>query len=322
MASRSAPAGKKGPGSSAAPTVGVGQWMRQLGAFEVLEREEVADLAKRYAAGREAGRILSETSRELTALERVRLRRVVRFGERSRDRLIQHNLRLVPKFALKERWRGLDDESLLQYGNLGLMTAVDRYDHTLGYTFATYASWWIRQAAARGAAHDGRVVHVPMHVQDLSGKLIAAEARLARDGNHDPTLEQLAEAAGVTPERAASCRQAMTRVRSLDATMPSRSEGDLPSLGESLADEGPGPEHQAVTDERAREIAALLDGLEERDRQILRMRFGLEGNDPVSLVELSKLLELSYSRTCVLERQALLRVRRVATARIPAADRR
>lgn len=160
--------------SAALTTDLVRQYLNDAGRHALLTKEDEADLAKRYQAGLAADQLLKLHAETLTRATKTRLRSISRDGARSKERMVQANLRLVVPQARKFSGRDLDFIELIQEGNLGLLRAVEKFDHTKGYKFSTYAVWWIRQALQRGVASKGRTIRVPAHVWEMYGKLRAA----------------------------------------------------------------------------------------------------------------------------------------------------
>ena len=218
--------------SGAMTTDLVRQYLNDAGRHSLLTKEDEADLAKRYQAGLAADAMLA-TRDDLTRTKKARLKMISRDGARAKERMVQANLRLVVPQARKFSGRDLDFIELIQEGNLGLLRAVEKFDHTKGYKFSTYAVWWIRQALQRGVASKGRTIRVPAHVWELYGKLRAAELRLRQAKGGDPTDAEVAEEVGLTAERVREVRDAMQELVSLDR--PIGEDGDA-TMGDLIPD--------------------------------------------------------------------------------------
>ncbi len=213
----------------------VRQYLNDAGRHALLTKEDEADLAKRYQAGLAADELMASKEDPLTRARKARMRNISRDGARAKERMVQANLRLVVPQARKFSGRDLDFIELIQEGNLGLLRAVEKFDHTKGYKFSTYAVWWIRQALQRGVASKGRTIRVPAHVWELYGKLRSAELRLRQQKGGDPTEEEIAEEVGLTAVRVREVREAMQELVSLDR--PIGEDGDA-TMGDLIADAG------------------------------------------------------------------------------------
>ncbi len=279
----------------------VRQYLNEAAQYDLLDAEQEQDLAKRIAAGEAAVERLASDS--LPPSERDRLERIARSGERARERLIRSNLRLVVPTATRYAGPEMPMLEALQEGNLGLIRAVEKFDHTKGYKFSTYAVWWIRKALQRGLAKRGRVVRVPSTVWEHAGKIRRAETILRGRLGREPTDEEIGEEAGLSPERIADVRDALQPVASLDR--PVGEDGDI-SLGALLPDVTiNGPERDVtLSDVRAR-LVETLTTLPERERSVLELRYGLRDGEPRTLREVADILGLSRERVRQLESTAL-----------------
>jgi RNA polymerase sigma factor (sigma-70 family) len=296
--------------TSAVTTDLVRQYLNDAGRHDLLTKEDEADLAKRYQAGLAADEMLR--SDRLTRARKARLRKISTDGARAKERMVQANLRLVVPQARKFSGRDLDFIELIQEGNLGLLRAVEKFDHTKGYKFSTYAVWWIRQALQRGVASKGRTIRVPAHVWELYGKLRAAELRLRQQKGGDPTEEEIAEEVGLTAVRVREVRDAMQELVSLDR--PIGEDGDA-TMGDLIADAGVvDPAETALEGDAMAQISAALDGLDERERVILVLRFGLGGEEPQTLEEIGAHFGLTRERIRQMQNRALAKLRHPSRA--------
>ena len=298
--------------SAALTTDLVRQYLNDAGKHALLTKEDEADLAKRYQAGLAAEWLIKDRGDRLTRARKVRLKSVVRDGERAKERMVQANLRLVVPQARKFSGRDLDFIELIQEGNLGLLRAVEKFDHTKGYKFSTYAVWWIRQALQRGVASKGRTIRVPAHVWELYGKLRAAELRLRQQKGGDPSEEEIAEEVGLTAQRVREVRDAMQELVSLDR--PIGEDGDA-TMGDLIADAGQvDPADTALEGDALSQIDAALAALDERERIILVLRFGLGGQEPQTLEEIGAHFGLTRERIRQMQNRALAKLRHPSRA--------
>lgn len=293
--------------SAALTTDLVRQYLNDAGRHALLTKEDEADLAKRYQAGMAADELMKLHAETLTRATKTRLRSISRDGARAKERMVQANLRLVVPQARKFSGRDLDFIELIQEGNLGLLRAVEKFDHTKGYKFSTYAVWWIRQALQRGVASKGRTIRVPAHVWEMYGKLRAAELRLRQQKGGDPSEAELAEEVGLTVARVREVREAMQELVSLDR--PIGEDGDA-SMGDLIADKSQiDPAHTALEADVYAQIERALGALDERERIILSLRFGLGGQEPETLEEIGAHFGLTRERIRQMQNRALAKLR-------------
>jgi RNA polymerase sigma factor (sigma-70 family) len=297
--------------SAAVTTDLVRQYLNDAGRHALLTKEDEADLAKRYQAGLAADDFLA-TRKDLTRATKARYKLISRDGARAKERMVQANLRLVVPQARKFSGRDLDFIELIQEGNLGLLRAVEKFDHTKGYKFSTYAVWWIRQALQRGVASKGRTIRVPAHVWELYGKLRSAELRLRQQKGADPTEEEIADEVGLTTVRVREVREAMQELVSLDR--PIGEDGDA-TMGDLIADAGQvDPADTALEGDALSQIEAALGALDERERIILVLRFGLHGEEPQTLEEIGAHFGLTRERIRQMQNRALAKLRHPSRA--------
>jgi RNA polymerase sigma factor (sigma-70 family) len=282
------------------------QYLNEIGRTELLTAEQEVDLAKRYQAGLAAAALLcAEPSAPRE--RRVALQRIARDGDAAKEHMVRANLRLVVSVARKFRGRGVDLLSLIQEGNLGLIRGVEKFDHTKGYKFSTYATWWIRQALQRGLANTGRTVRLPVHVHELMGKVRFTEFQLLQEHGREPTELEIADALDLTLERLREVRVAAQDVASLDR--PIGEDGDA-TMGELVADAGAeDPEVSAIRDDTNSQLDSALRMLPIREREVIRLRYGLIDSQERTLEDIGEQFGLTRERIRQIEKKALSKLR-------------
>ena len=290
------------------------RYLSEIGEVALLEAEEEMNLAKEIREGMEAETQLAElhATGELENLSRVdlsRLRRRQRRGEQARDRLTRANLRLVVSIAKRYAGRGLPLLDLVQEGNLGLMRAVEKFDGTKGYKFSTYATWWIRQSVSRAVSDQGRTIRIPVHTAEAMNRVVRAERELTQELGRTPTIEEIGERAAVDPEKVDELLQLGLSQGTLSLDLPMGEEGEV-NLADILQDFGTeAPESVATQQVLTGEISEVLDSLEEREKQIVQMRFGLDGTEPKTLEEVGKHFKVTRERVRQIEIRILNKLR-------------
>ncbi|HEX2027323.1 MAG TPA: sigma-70 family RNA polymerase sigma factor [Nitriliruptorales bacterium] len=298
------------PRPLSASTDSIRQYLDGIGRTQLLTAEEEIDLSKRDHAARAARALLSHDTARLTPKQRALLRQVARDGDRAHEHMIRANLRLVVSVARRYRGRGLGLLGLIQEGNLGLIRAVEKFDYRKGYKFSTYATWWIRQALTRGTANKARTVRLPVHVHEMVGKIRRVEMELLQASGREPTEHDVAEALDLEVDRLREIKQASSAIASLDR--PVGEDGDT-TMGELVADdEAVDPEEAASFQLARHDVAAALASLDERERGVLMMRFGLFDGQTRTLEEIGEHYGVTRERIRQIEKKTLTKLRHPA----------
>jgi RNA polymerase primary sigma factor len=239
----------------------------------------------------------------LTAAEEVELAKRIEKGDTAaKNRMIESNLRLVVANAKRYRGLGLPFLDLIQEGIIGLIRAVEKFDHRRGFKFSTYATWWIRQAMQRALQQQSRTIRIPVHVGQELSRVRSAERKLSGELGRDPTPEEVAERVGLTVEQLEELRAAERIPVSLESRVGA--EGDT-ELGALLPEDGPSPFDELEVELAEKSIRKALERLDERGRTVIELRFGIGGNEPLPLREVAKRMGLSAEGVRKLERRAL-----------------
>ena len=250
----------------------------------------------------------------LTADEEISLAKRIERGDlEAKDHMTRANLRLVVSIAKRYRNQGLPFLDLIQEGSIGLVRAVEKFDYRRGFKFSTYATWWIRQAISRAIADKGRTIRIPIHIDNIIKKLDGAQRKLEAAGDRDPTVEEIAALAGVDPIEADVLLRAAQPLVSLDK--PVGDDSDAAQFGELIPDDSTKTPYEAAAESLMHErLSSVLDNLPYRERRIITLRFGLEGEAPRTLDQVARLFKLTRERTRQIEEAAIRKLGTLAEA--------
>ncbi len=294
--------GLKRRGPAAADTVGL--YLDDVSDHALLTAEDEVRLARAIERGRRAAVRLDHE--DLDEAERRRLLDLVEAGGEARALFISSNLRLVISIAKRYTGRGLDLLDLIQEGNLGLIRAVEKFDWRKGFKFSTYATWWIRQAITRGIGNGGRTIRLPVHLIDVVRTVSDTRQVLHDRLQRAPTVDELAEASGVDRERVLMAIDAPGDTVSLDR--PVGPDGDA-ELQDFVEDESVDPFVRAVESIAHDRLLAALQLLDADERQVLTLRFGLDGSEPWTLSDVGVVMHTTRERVRQIEGRALAKLR-------------
>jgi len=289
----------------------IGLYLKEVGRVPLLTAEEEVELAQRIERGRLAREELARGN--VSPRRRQELQRLIEDGWAAREHLITANSRLVISVAKKYMGRGVPFLDLIQEGNIGLIRAAKKFDYRRGHKFSTYATWWIRQAVTRAIADQGRTIRVPVHMGDQINKLLRVQHQLTQRLGRDPSVEELANALEVTPQKVENMIQVARRPLSLET--PTDDEEDS-VLGDFIQDEEvPAPDDTATYNLLREHLESVLNSLPPREVRILQLRYGLLDGQAYTLEEVGRKMGVTRERVRQIEAQALSRLRHPAIRR-------
>ena len=283
----------------------MGLYLGEIRQYPLLDHDGEIRLGRAVQAGIRATERMEKP--DVPAADRKQLEMTARAGQQAAAEFTAANLRLVVSVARRYQRRGLELADLIQEGNMGLMSAVERFDPGLGFRFSTYATWWIRQAITRAIASSASTVRLPRGVRDKAGELRVAEDRLRLELGRSPSSEEVAAETGIPGGEAELVRRASRSPVSLSALV---GEDDT-ELGELLAASEPGPELTVTDTMWSQELGQMLGRLTPSQARVITIHYGLDGTEPATLAEAAAALGISRERARQLEAKGLARLRHV-----------
>ncbi|MCZ7530601.1 MAG: RNA polymerase sigma factor RpoD [Acidimicrobiia bacterium] len=285
----------------------VRMYLKEIGKVPLLTAEQEVSLAKRIEAGVESEQDLERDGENLKAEERASIEAVVADGFLAKKQLTEANLRLVVSIAKRYVGRGMALLDLIQEGNLGLIRAVEKFDYTKGFKFSTYATWWIRQAITRAIADQARTIRIPVHMVETMNKVLRTQRQMLQELGREPTVDEVAAKVDLTPDKVREIQRISQEPVSLETPV---GEEDDSSLGDFVED--PTAIAPATAAARALLTQAIEEALEElndRERQVVRLRFGLDDGQVRTLEEVGKEFGVTRERIRQIESKTLAKLR-------------
>ncbi|MEC4804930.1 MAG: RNA polymerase sigma factor RpoD [Jaaginema sp. PMC 1079.18] len=295
-------------------------YLQEIGRIRLLRAEEEIELARKIAEllkfERVRERLIDELDRlpsdrewaedDEIAMEVHEFRRCLYLGRRAKDKMVQSNLRLVVSIAKKYMNRGLSFQDLIQEGSLGLIRAAEKFDHAKGYKFSTYATWWIRQAITRAIADQSRTIRLPVHLYETISRIKKTTKLLSQEMGRKPTEEEIAERMEMTIEKLRFIAKSAQLPISLET--PIGKEEDS-RLGDFIEADGETPEDQVSKNLLREDLENVLDTLSPRERDVLRLRYGLDDGRMKTLEEIGQIFNVTRERIRQIEAKALRKLR-------------
>lgn len=289
----------------------VKDYLKQIGKVALLNAELEVELAKRIEAGLFAEEKLA-TDKKLSRDVMRDLKWVVKDGQRAKSHLLEANLRLVVSLAKRYTGRGMQFLDLIQEGNLGLIRAVEKFDYTKGYKFSTYATWWIRQAITRAMADQARTIRIPVHMVEVINKLSRVQRQLLQDLGREPTPEELARELDMTPEKVVEVQKYGREPISLSTPLGEDGDSEFGDLIEDTSSEK--PDEIAIDQAKRNELLRVLEGMNPREAQIIRSRYGLDDGVMKTLDQIGADMGVTRERIRQIENKAMSKLRHPSRA--------
>jgi RNA polymerase primary sigma factor len=299
--------GSAGPAGSEPISDPVRLYLREIGKVSLLTAEGEVDLAKRIEAGVFAAHKLATATASMSARERRDLEAVEADGQIAKRGLVEANLRLVVSVAKRYVSRGMPFLDVVQEGNLGLIRAVEKFDYAKGFKFSTYATWWIRQAISRALADQARTIRIPVHLVEVVNRLVRVQRQLVSELGREPTPEEIAAEMDLTPQRVQEILMISREPVSLDTPIGEDTDaqfGDLIEDSDAVV-----PFEAATVGLFQEQLDAVLRTLSDRERHVIRLRYGLTDGRPRTLEEVGREFGVTRERIRQIESKTFAKLR-------------
>jgi RNA polymerase primary sigma factor len=288
----------------------VRMYLKEIGQIPLLKQEDEKKYAVAVSNGRYAKEQLDEIKEgilDLPDLDVEELKVALSKAQHAKNKLVEANYRLVVSIAKRYVGRGLLFLDLIQEGNMGLMRAVDKFDYEKGFKFSTYATWWIRQAITRAVADQARTIRIPVHMVETINKMIRIQRQLIQDLGREPSLEEIAQKMGITPEKVQNIQRIAKEPISLEAHV---GEEEDSSLGDFISDPNALTPHEFMLQEMVKQtLDEVLETLTDREEKVLRLRYGLFDGKNHTLEEVGREFGVTRERIRQIEAKALRKLR-------------
>ena len=285
----------------------VKDYLKQIGRVSLLNAEQEVDLSERIEAGLYAQHLLDTESDKMDFKRKRELKWAAADGKKAKDHLLEANLRLVVSLAKRYTGRGMLFLDLIQEGNLGLIRAVEKFDYTKGFKFSTYATWWIRQAITRAIADQARTIRIPVHMVETINKLVRVQRQLLQDLGRDPTPEEIGAEMDMSADRVREIQKISQEPVSLETPI---GEEEDSQLGDFIEDsQAVVPPDAASFSMLQEQLTQVLDGLADRERKVIELRFGLADGHPRTLEEVGREFGVTRERIRQIESKTLAKLR-------------
>ena len=286
----------------------VRMYLKEIGRVDLLTTDDERRLAQAIDEGHRAAVAVDQHhGKAIPAAENRRLMRTVTAGQTAKSELIQANLRLVVSIAKRYSGRGMQFLDLIQEGNMGLMRAVDKFDHTKGFKFSTYATWWIRQAITRSIADQARTIRIPVHMVESMNRVLRTQRQMHQELEREPTLDELADRCALSPDRIREILRISQDPLSLDSPVGEEEDSSFADFIPDLSAEVPAD--MATRSMLTKAVEEALGELSEREREIVRMRFGLDDGQARTLEDVGKEFRVTRERVRQIEAKTLAKLR-------------
>lgn len=289
-------------------------YLHEISRIPLIDAAEERVLGRRIADGQAAERELELLGENGSNLERRRLKRLADAGRRARHDMTQANLRLVVSIAKRYTKATMPLADAIQSGNIGLMKAVEKYDYSRGFKFSTYATWWIKQSISRAVAEESRNIRLPAHAMENVNRAIRTQRDLAQQLQREPSIQEIALALGEPADRVAEWIGLAADTVSLD--QPTREDGDTTFADNVAATNVADPSDSMEIADMREAVRAILVDLPAREQDVMRMRFGLDGDDGATLEEVGQAFGITRERVRQIEVRTLFRLRHMVGGRV------